>query len=65
MTKRKTRFHDEWFSVYGYEMPLYVELLPIGQIQEAIEFGRKKYQPVSDTTGSDDDLKSWDAHKEF
>ncbi len=65
MTKRKTRFHDEWFAVYGYEMPPHVERLSIGQIQEAIEFGRKKHQPVNETTGGDDDLKAWDGHKEF
>lgn len=65
MNSRKTRFHDEWFAVYGYEMPAHVERLSIGQIQEAIEFGRKKYQPVNETAGSDDDLKAWDGHKEF
>jgi hypothetical protein len=65
MTKRKTRFHDEWYAIYGYEMPAHVERLSIGQIQEAIEFGRKKHQPVSETDGSDDDLKVWDGHKEF
>jgi hypothetical protein len=65
MTKRKTRFHDEWYAIYGYEMPAHVERLPIGQIQEAIEFGRKKHQPVNETAGSDDDLKVWDGHKEF
>lgn len=63
--KRKTRFHDEWFAVYGYEMPLHVERLPIGQIQEAIDFGRTKHRPVTETSGSDDDLKAWDGHKEF
>jgi desulfoferrodoxin (superoxide reductase-like protein) len=46
-------------------MPPHVERLSIGQIQEAIEFGRKKHQPVIETTGSDDDLKVWDGHKEF
>jgi hypothetical protein len=65
MTKRKTRFHDEWYAIYGYEMPAHVERLPIGHIQEAIEFGRKKHQPVTETSGNDDDLKSWDGHKEF
>jgi len=65
MTKRKTRFHDEWYAIYGYEMPPHVERLSIGQIQEAIEFGRRKHRPVSETTGSDDDLKAWDGHKEF
>ena len=63
--KHKTRFHEEWFSVYGYEMPSHVERLPIEQIQEAIDFGRKKHQPVSETSGNDDDLKAWDGHKEF
>jgi hypothetical protein len=63
--KRKTRFHDEWFSVYGYEMPAHVERLPIAQIQEAIDFGRKKYQPVSETSGNDDSLMEFDNHKQI
>jgi hypothetical protein len=64
MTKRKTRFHDEWFSVYGYEMPPHVERLPIGQIQEAIDFGRQKHRPVTETSGNDDSMTEWDAHKQ-
>jgi hypothetical protein len=62
MTKRKTRFHDEWYAIYGYEMPPHVERLSIGQIQEAIEFGRKKHQPVSETSGNDDSLAFEDNH---
>jgi len=62
MTKRKTRFHDEWFSIYGYEMPAHVQRLPIAQIQEAIDFGRRKYQPVSETSGNDDSLAFEDNH---
>jgi hypothetical protein len=64
MTKRKTRFHDEWFSIYGYEMPPHVERLPIGQIQEAIDFGRMKHQPVSEMSGNDDSLMDFDNHKQ-
>jgi hypothetical protein len=64
MTKHKTRFHEEWFSIYGYEMPLHVERLPIGQIQEAIDFGRRKHQPVSETSGNDDSLMDFDTHKQ-
>jgi hypothetical protein len=62
--KRKTRFHDEWFAVYGYEMPPHVERLPIGQIQQAIDFGRQKHQPVTETSGSDESMTEWDAHKQ-
>ena len=65
MNSKKTRFHDEWFAVYSYPMPPHVERLPIEQIQQAIEFGRRKYRPVNETSGSDDDLKVWDGHKEF
>ena len=65
MSFRKTRFHDEWYAIYGYEMPPHVERLSITQIQEAIDFGRKKHQPVSETSGNDDDLRAWDGHKEF
>ncbi len=64
MKPSKTRFHDEWKSVYGYEMPPHVERLPILDIQQAIEFGRKKLQPVTETV-SDDSMKAWDGHKEF
>jgi hypothetical protein len=62
MTKRKTRFHDEWYAIYGYEMPPHVERLPIGQIQEAIEFGRKKHRPVTETSGNDDSMVFEDNH---
>jgi hypothetical protein len=62
MTKRKTRFHDEWYAIYGYEMPPRVERLSIGQIQEAIEFGRKKHQPVNETAGNDDSMVFEDNH---
>jgi hypothetical protein len=64
MIKRKTRFHDEWFAVYGYEMPLHVERLPIGQIQEAIDFGRTKHRPVTETSGNDDSMMDFDTHKQ-
>jgi hypothetical protein len=43
-------------------MPPRVERLSIGQIQEAIEFGRKKHQPVSETSGNDDSLAFEDNH---
>ena len=61
--KHKTRFHEEWYAIYGYEMPPHVERLPIGDIQAAIDFGRQKHQPVTETGGNDDSLKSWDGHK--
>jgi hypothetical protein len=64
MTKRKTRFHDEWFFVYGYEMPLHVERLSIVQIQEAIDFGRTKHRPVTETSGNDDSMMDFDTHKQ-
>ena len=60
--KRKTRFHDEWYAVYGYEMPPHVERLSIAQIQEAIEFGRRKYQPVREGSGNDDSMRFEDNH---
>jgi hypothetical protein len=43
-------------------MPPHVERLSIVQIQEAIEFGRKKYQPVNETAGSDDSMVFEDNH---
>ncbi len=64
MTKHKTRFHEEWYSVYGYEMPPHVERLPIGDIQQAIEFGRKKHRPVCETSGSDESMMEFDTHKQ-
>ena len=62
--KRKTRFHDEWYAIYGYEMPPHVERLPIGDIQAAIDFGRKKHQAVTELSGNDDSMTEWDAHKQ-
>lgn len=62
--KRKTRFHEEWYAVYGYEMPPHVERLPIAQIQEAIDFGRQKHRPVTERSGNDDSMTEWDAHKQ-
>jgi hypothetical protein len=60
--KRKTRFHDEWFSIYGYEMPPHVERLPIADIQQAIDFGRNKHRPVTEASGNDDSLAFEDNH---
>ena len=62
--KHKTRFHEEWYAVYGYEMPPHVERLPIAQIQDAIDFGRQKHKPATKTTGNDDSMTEWDAHKQ-
>ena len=62
--KHKTRFHEEWYAVYGYEMPPHVERLPIAQIQDAIDFGRKKHRPVTELSGNDDSMTEWDAHKQ-
>jgi hypothetical protein len=45
-------------------MPPHVERLPIGQIQEAIDFGRRKHQPVSETSGNDDSMMDFDNHKQ-
>lgn len=62
--KSKTRFHDEWLSVYGYPMPPHVERLPILDIQQAIEFGRKKLQPLTEMSGNDDSMMDVDNHKQ-
>ena len=60
--KHKTRFHEEWFSVYGYEMPPHMQRQTMAEIQDAIEFGRKKYQPVTELIGSDDSMRFEDNH---
>jgi hypothetical protein len=43
-------------------MPPHVERLSLVEIQEAIEFGRRKYQLVFETTGDDDSMVFEDNH---
>lgn len=62
MKPKQTALHREWFSVYSYPMPPHVERLSLVEIQEAIEFGRRKYQLVFETTGDDDSMVFEDNH---
>jgi len=62
MKPKQTALHKEWFSVYSYPIPPHVERLSLNEIQEAIEFGRRKYQPVCESSGNDDSMRFEDNH---
>lgn len=55
----------EWHQVYGTDIPHRVAVHGPEEIRKALEHGRQKMRPVSETSGNDDDLKAWDGHKEF
>ena len=63
--KSTTSLHHEWKAIYGFPMPPHVERLPIVDIQYAIEFGRRKHTPMTETLGSDESLPEIDAHNFF
>jgi hypothetical protein len=43
MSLSETTLHEQWLQVYKYKMPPHVERQSMAEIQDAIEFGRKKY----------------------
>ena len=54
----------EWHQVFGTDIPAHIAKLPAVQIREALEHGRRRYRPVTETSGNDDSLEFWDAHKQ-
>ena len=54
----------DWHEIFGTDIPLRMLNGPRVEIRKAIEFGRNKLQPVTETIGSDDSLADWDAHKQ-
>lgn len=54
----------EWKQITGSFIPARIERLPIDEQLAALEFQRKKHQPVTETGGNDDSLADWDAHKQ-
>lgn len=52
----------EWHNITGCDIPDRIELLPIAEQRAALEFQRRKYQPVSETSGNDDSLRFEDNH---
>ena len=62
MSLNETTLHDQWMEVYKYKMPPHMQQRTLAEIQDAIEFGRKKYQPVTETIGSDDSIVFEDNH---
>lgn len=55
----------EWKQITGSFIPARIERLPIDEQRAALEFQRRKHQPVTEASGNDDSLKAWDDHKEF
>lgn len=54
----------DWHEIFGTDIPLRMLNGPREEIRNAIEFGRKKLQPVTQTSGSDDSMTEWDSHKQ-
>lgn len=54
----------EWHNVTGSDIPDRIEMLPIAEQRAALEFQRRKYQPVTETSGSDDSMMDFDNHKQ-
>jgi hypothetical protein len=52
----------EWHQIDGTDIPPHIANLPLSQIEQALEFKRRKYQPVSETSGNDDSLAFEDNH---
>lgn len=54
----------EWHQVFGTDIPAHIAKLPSPQIREALEHGRRRYRPVSETSGNDDSMMDYDNHKQ-
>jgi hypothetical protein len=54
----------EWHEVFGTDIPYRVEALGTDEIRKALEHGRQRLQPVSETSGNDDSLMDFDTHKQ-
>ena len=52
----------EWHQVYGTDSPHRVAVCGPDEIRKALEHGRKKMQPVSETSGNDDSMLDEDNH---
>ena len=52
----------EWHNITGTDIPDRIEILPIAEQRAALEFQRRKYQPVTETSGNDDSLLDSDNH---
>ena len=58
----RMRISREWKTITGSFIPDRIEILPIAEQRAALEFQRRKYQPVSETSGNDDSLLDSDNH---
>ena len=63
MSKELQQLSAEWHRVYGTDIPRRIEILPIPQIREALEHGRRRLRPVSETSGNDDSMMDHDGWK--
>lgn len=58
----RMKISREWHNITGCDMPDHVERGTIAEQRSALEFVRRKYQPVSETSGNDDSLRFEDNH---
>lgn len=54
----------EWHDITGSDIPDRIEMLPIAEQWAALEFQRRKYRPVTETSGNDDSMMDFDNHKQ-
>lgn len=52
----------EWHNITGCDIPDRIENLPIDEQRAELEFQRRKYQRVTETSGNDDSLLGSDNH---
>ncbi len=60
---QRMKIRREWHDITGTDVPDRIEMLPITEQLEALEFQRRKYQKPSSETGvNDDSLQFEDNH---
>lgn len=55
----------EWHSVLGTDIPQHIACLSLEAIRNALSHARRRYQPVSDTSGSDESMLDDDNHNKY
>jgi len=58
----RMKISREWHDITGTDIPDHVELGTIAEQRAALEFVRRKYHPVSETSGNDESLAFEDNH---
>lgn len=60
----RMKLSREWHEVFGTDIPYRVEALGPDEIRKALDHGRQRLQPVTETSGSDESLMDFDNHKQ-